>query len=170
MKKKKITLKVFAASVLLAALTLISANPASAQQAARPNPTGDGVAAAGYVSGLFSLLPGQSVRVSAVNMGKKAIPVEFVFIPVTDQGKAAVPILCNAAPAPGDAMIEKFAHPGGVNRMLMYVQIRVEKADDLKGLAPSLEVFDEQSAPGGGPHFFLSGSDFAEIRPIWVPA
>lgn len=170
MRSKDFLSMFFGSAVLLAALTLQT----FAQQPERPNPTGDGAepaAAAGLVSGLFSLAPGQSVRVSTVNMGKKAIPLEFVFVPVSEQGTADVPIRYNRMPAAGDAMIEKFSHPGGVNRLLMYVQIRVPDIKELKNIAPSLEVFNEQiNAPGGGPHIFLSGADFTEIRPIWVPA
>jgi hypothetical protein len=171
MKKKDFLSKFLVAAVLLTALTFQTFS----QQPERPNPTGDGTtpaaAGAGFVSGLFTLLPGQSVRVSAVNMGKKAIPVELVFVPVTEQGKAGVPIPCNWLAAPGDAAFDKFTHPGGANRMVMYVQIRVRDAKDLENIVPSLEVFNEQlNAPGGGPHIFLSGADFAEFRPIWVPA
>ena len=158
----------FAVMVFLAVITF----QAFAQAPERPNPTGDGTqpaAAAGFVSGLFSLAPGQSVRVAAVNMSKKAIPVEIVFVPVSEQGKAGVPIPCNWTPPAGDAMIEKFSHTGGANRMLMYVQIRVSDAKDLKEIAPSLEVFNDQTNAPGGPHIFLSGADFAEFRPIWVP-
>lgn len=176
--KKRDFLRQFAFSaILLATFIFLSVNPSAAQQTQnndqeRPNPTGDGTppAAAGFVSGLFALQPGQSVRVAAVNMNKKAVPVEFVFVPVGEQGKAQGAIPCNAAPAPGDAMIEKFTHPGGANRILMYVQIRVQDAKDLKGIAPSLEVFNEQTNAPGGPQIFLSGADFVEIRPIWVPA
>ena len=156
--------------MIAAALTAL-AFQTFAQQNARPNPTGDGTtpaAAAGYVSGLFSLAPGQSVRVSAVNMGKTAIPVEIVFVPVTEQGKAAVPIRCNALPAPGDAAFDKYSITDGTSIQLMYVQIRVQDAKDLESITPSLEVFNEQIGPG--PHFFLGGNGFAEIRPIWVPS
>lgn len=166
MKKKSFLSKFFAIAVLLTVLTF-----QAFAQTNRPNPTGDGTmpaAAAGYVSGLFSLAPGQSVRVSAVNMGKKAIPVETVFVPVSEQGKAGIPILCNATPAPGDAAFDKYSITDGTSR-LMYVQIRVQNATDLKDIAPSLEVFGEQ-AGSGGPHIFLSGADFIEIRPIWVPS
>jgi hypothetical protein len=170
MKEQKFLSKFFAIAVFLAALSFQT----FAQQPERPNPTGDGTepaAAAGLVSGLFSLAPGQSVRVAAVNMGKKAIPVEFVFVSVNEQGKVQNPIRCNATPAAGDAMIEKFSHTGGANRMLMYVQIRVREAKDLKDIAQSLEVFNEQpDLPGGGPHIFLSAAYFAEFCPIWAPA
>jgi hypothetical protein len=155
--KEKEFLSKFVVIALLAAATLILANPASAQQTAgsdqnRPNPTGDGTAAAGFVSGVFSLMPGQSVRVAAVNTGEKAIPVEIVFVPISEQGKAGTSIQCNETPAPGDAMIEKYSIPDGTsNRTLMYVQIRFQNASDLKTIAPSLEVFDEQAiGPGGG--------------------
>jgi len=174
MKKKEFLSKLFVAGVLLAASVVVSVNQAFAQESPnRPNPTGDGttpVAAAGFVSGLFALLPGQSVRVSAVNMGKKAIPIEIVFVPVTEQGKAAVPIRCNWTPAPGDAAFDKYSIPDGTSNRLMYVQIRVSDAKDLENIAPSLEVFNEQTNMPGGPHIFLSGADFVEIRPIWVPS
>jgi hypothetical protein len=167
MKKKSFLSKFFAVVVLLTVLTF-----QAFAQTNRPNPTGDGttpVAAAGFVSGLFTLLPGQSVRVSAVNMSKKAIPVQIVFVPVTEQGKAGIPILCDATPVPGDAAFDKYTIPDGTSNRLMYVQIRVQDAKDLESIAPSLEVFNEQ--PGAvGPHIFLSGADFAEIRPIWVPS
>ena len=175
MKKKIFLSRFFAVAVLLSSLIFVSANQISAQpqnNQNRPNPTGDGtqpVAAAGYVSGVFSLLPGQSVRVSALNMGKKAIPVELVFVPVSEQGKASASIQCNETPAPGDAAIEKYTIPDGTSRILMYVQIRVQNATDLKDIAPSLEVFNEQIGPGGGPHFYLGSNGFAEFRPIWVP-
>lgn len=176
MKKKEYLSRFSIIPIFLAALILVSANQISAQpqnNQNRPNPTGDGTepaAAAGYVSGIFSLLPGQSVRVSAVNMQKKAIPVEIVFVPVSEQGKAGLSIRSNATPAPGDAAIEKFTIPDGTSRILMYVQIRVQNANDLKDIAPSLEVFNEQIGPGGGPHFFLGSNGFAEFRPIRVPS
>ncbi|HEY0458246.1 MAG TPA: hypothetical protein VGC97_03775 [Pyrinomonadaceae bacterium] len=170
MKRQDFLSRFFTIAVLLTALT----SQAFAQQPNRPNPAGDGTqpaAAAGFVSGLFTLLPGQSVRVSAVNMGKKAIPVQIVFVPVGEQGKAGVSVLCDALPAPGDAAFDKYSIPDGTsNRQLMYVQIRVSDAKDLENIVPSLEVFNEQPGTPGGPHIFLSGADFAEIRPIWVPS
>ncbi len=167
MKKKCFFSSQIVITILLTAIFVAASNVFA--QTDRPNPTGDGtVAAAGYVSGLFSLAPGQSVRVSAVNMGKKAIPVEIVFVPVTAQGKAGVPIPCNWTPAPGDAAFDKYTIPDGTSNQLMYVQIRVRDAKDLESIAPSLEVYNEQ-ANTGAPHIFLSGADFAEIRPIWVP-
>ena len=171
MKKKSFLSTFFVTAILPATLIFVSVAQAFAQTD-RPNPTGDGttpVAAAGFVSGLFSLAPGQSVRVSAVNMGKKAIPVQIVFVPVSEQGKAAAPIQCDLMPAPGDAAFDKYSITDGTSRQLMYVQIRVRDAKDLESIAPSLEVFNEQ--PGaGGPHFFLGGGGFVEIRPIWVPS
>ena len=172
MKKREFLSKIFVVAVL--ALIAVSANQAFAQQEPKPSdPAGDGttpVAAAGFVSGLFSVLPGQSVRVSAVNMGKEAIPVEFVFVTVSEQGKVVASVLSNAAtPAPGDAMIEKITITDGTSRKLMYVQIRVQDANDLKDIASSLEVFNEQLRRGRT-DFFLGGGGFAEIRPIWVPS
>ena len=172
MKRQDFLKRFFVTAALLSVLTFVSTGNAFAQTD-RPNPTGDGtapVAAAGFVSGLFTLLPGQSVRVSAVNMGKKAIPVQIVFVPVSEQGKAGVSVLCDLLPAPGDAAFDKYSIPDGTsNRQLMYVQIRVRDAKDLESIAPSLEVFNEQPNIAG-PHIFMSGADFIEIRPIWVPS
>lgn len=183
MKKENYSIKFTIFAFLFAVAVLVSANNSFAQgfpnekdsenSASRPNPTGDAVqpvAAAGYVSGLFSLAPGQTVRVSAVNMGKNAIPLQIVFVPVSEQGKAGISISCNATPAPGDAATEKFTITDGTSRKLMYVQIRVQRANDLKDIAPSLEVFSEQAGPNGGPHFYLGSGGFTEIHPIWVPS
>lgn len=127
-------------------------------------PANDG---AGLSTGLISLLPGQSVRVAAVNVGGKEINGEFLFVPVTEQGKAGVPIRCNLIVASGDAAFEKLTHPGGVNRMLLYVQIRVrQNRNDIKHIVPSLEIFDEQANRSIG---LLHGSDFASIGPIFNP-
>ena len=182
MKKEKYSIRFTIFAFLFAVAVLFSANNSFAQSfpnekdsensASRPNPTGDAVqpvAAAGYVSGLFSLAPGQTVRVSAVNMGKNAIPLQIVFVPVSEQGKAGISIQCDATPAPGDAAFEKMTITDGTSRRLMYVQIRLQRANDLNDIVPSLEVFSEQ--PGaGGPHFFLGSGGFTEIRPIWVPS
>lgn len=167
MKKSDFLSKFLFATSLLALLIFAVANQTLAQKSAeRPNPAGDDAVAA-LSSGLFSLLPGQSVRVAAVNVGGKAINGQFLFVPVSEQGKAAVPIRCNWNPAPGDAAFDKFTHPGGVNRILMYVQIRVfEQAKDLEKLAPSLEIYNEQT---GETVDLLSGSDFVSLRPIYIP-
>ncbi len=143
-------------------------SPAGATATNRPNPTGDGTAPAGLVSGVINLLPGQTLRVAAVNAGQKELPLQIYIIPVSPQGKADVPIQCNATPAPGDAAIDQFSIPDGTSNRLLYVQIRVQTAKDVEDLVPSLEVFNTQ-AGSPGPHFLLSGADFAEIRPIWVP-
>jgi hypothetical protein len=122
---------------------------------------------AGLSSGLITLLPGRSIRVSAVNIGRKAVPLELVFVPVSEQGKVSVPIRCDAMPASGDAAFDKFTHTGGVNRMLMYVQIRVrQNANDIDDLVPSVEIFNEQT---GEVEHILSGADFYSFRPIFNP-
>ena len=122
----------------------------------------------GLSTGLISLAPGQSVRVSAVNVGNKTIPVELIFIPVNEKGEFTVPIQCNAISSPGNAAFDRFTHPGGANRIDFYAQVRVlENVEDLAELVPSLQVFDEET---GESLLLLSGADFASIRPIWVPS
>lgn len=112
-------------------------------------------------SGLISLLPGQSARLAAVNGGRKEIPLELAFVPVTEQGKAGASILCDSTPAPGDVAFDKFTHPGGVNRALLYVQVRVrQNANDIKDLVPSVEIINEQT---GAVEHILSGADFVGI-------
>jgi hypothetical protein len=118
---------------------------------------------------VINLLPGQTLRVAAVNAGQKEIPLQIYIIPVSPQGKADVPIQCNLTPAPGDAAIDQFSIPDGTSNRLLYVQIRVQNAKDVEDLVPSLEVFNTQTGIPG-PHFLLSGADFVEIRPIWVPS
>jgi hypothetical protein len=170
MKTRNRFSKVFAAAALLTlalvAVTtaFVRAAPQEAKALAAPS---QGGAALG--TGVFTLLPGQTVRVAAVNVGGKAIPLQLYIIPVTEQGKVGVPILCNLMPAPGDAAFETFTNTNPT-RMLMYAQVRVrEDPNDIKELVPSLEVFDEQNTGIPGPHFLLSGDDFVGIRPIWVP-
>lgn len=151
-------------AVILVATLRVQAQKGGDNQSDAPS---QGGAALG--TGVFTLLPGQTVRVAAVNVGGKAIPLQLYIIPVTEQGKAGVPIQCNAMPAPGDAAFETFTNTNPT-RMLMYAQVRVrEDPNDIKELVPSLEVFDEQNAGIPGPHFLLSGDDFIGIRPIWVP-
>jgi hypothetical protein len=122
----------------------------------------------GLGTGLISLAPGQSVRVSAVNVGNKTIPVELIFVPVNEKGEYSVPIPCNAISSPGNAVFDKFTHPGGANRIDFYAQVRVEEnAGDLDELVPSLQIIDDLT---GETLQLLSGADFASFRPIWVPS
>src|SRR5690349_9291617 len=127
--------------VIVAATTaLVRAAPQETKSTVAPS---QGGAALG--TGVFTLLPGQTVRVAAVNVGGKEIPLQLYIIPVTEQGKVGVPIPCNAFAAPGDAAFETFTNPNPT-RMLMYAQVRVrENPNDIKELVPSVEVFDEQN-------------------------
>lgn len=128
------------------------------------------IGGAALSSGLFSLAPGQAVRVAAVNLGDGSVRVNIVFFTVDDQGKLAGGFQCNGKPAPGDAMFDTFTHPGGANRTLHYVQIQVrQNPNDIKNIAPSLEIFDVQAGPGGGPIRLLSGGDFVSFKPIVNP-
>ena len=171
MKTRNLVQRILAMSALVIALAVVVTATFRAQaqrqdemKAAAPS---SGGAALG--TGVFSLLPGQTVRVAAVNVGGKEIPLQLYIIPVSEQGKLGVPIRCDLFAAPGDAAFESFTHPGGANRMLMYVQVRVrDNPNDINELVPSVEVFNAEAGIPG-PHFLLSGGDFASFRPIWVP-
>lgn len=118
-------------------------------------------------TGVFSLLPGQTVRVAAVNVGGKEIPLQLYVTPVSEQGKRGVSILCDATPAPGDAAFETFTN-ANQTRMLMYVQVRVrDNPNNINELVPSVEIIDGTS---NLPAELLSGGDFTAFRPIWVPS
>ena len=118
-------------------------------------------------TGVFSLLPGQTVCVAAVNVGGKEIPLQLYVTPVSEQGKRSVSILCDATPAPGDAAFETFTN-ANQTRMLMYVQVRVrDNPNNINELVPSVEIIDGTS---NLPAELLSGGDFTAFRPIWVPS
>jgi hypothetical protein len=122
---------------------------------------------AGLSTGLVSLAPGQSARLAVVNVGGKDVSFEFIFVPVTEQGKSAVPIQCDAIVSSGNAASAKYGHPGGANAVEFYAQARVgENAGDLKDLVPSLQIIDDQT---GRTEQLLSGSDFVSFRPIFNP-
>ncbi|MDQ4121904.1 MAG: hypothetical protein M3209_10715 [Acidobacteriota bacterium] len=166
MKRQKLLLKFTFVSAFLAVLILTAAaNSFAQEQKAKQTAQTNGGAA--LSTGVFSLASGRTLRISAVNAGGKTIPVEIYIVPISENGKAGNPIPFNAAPAPGDAALEKFTHPGGVNRISMYVQVRIrEDVNDIKELVPSVEVVDEQT---GRTEFVLSGTDFVSIRPIFIP-
>jgi hypothetical protein len=150
-----------ALAIVLAATVPTRAQKGGDNQSAAPNFAG------GVSTGLISLLPGQSVRVATVTFGGSLINVEFLFVPVNEQGKAQVAILCDEFAAPGDAAFATFTHPGGANRMLMYVQIRVhDNPKDIEKLGPSVEIMDGTS---NQPIEVLHGGDFTAFRPIFVP-
>ncbi len=122
---------------------------------------------AGLSTGLISLVPGQSARIAVVNVGGKEFQGEFLFVPLTEQGKATVPIRCNAFAAPGDAASAMFSHTGGANRIDLYAQVHIEEnANDLENLVPSLQIIDDQT---GRTVQLLSGSDLVSFRPIFNP-
>ena len=118
-------------------------------------------------TGVFSLPPGHTLRLAAVNVGGKEIPLQLYIIPVSEQGKLGVPILSDAIPAPGDAALESFTNTNST-RMLMYVQVRVrDNPNNINELVPSVEITDGTS---NLPIEMSSGGDFIAIRPIWVPS
>lgn len=132
----------------------------------QPSAQSSGGAALG--TGLISLAPGQSIRLSAVNVGGKDITLNFIFVTVSEQGKLAGLIICpEVVASPGDAAIDEFKYPGGTNVVQFYVQVRVrDDARDVEKLVPSLQIVNEET---GRMEHVLSGADFAAFRPIWVP-
>lgn len=172
MKTRRLLSKILAIIMLAAIALTVSPGKPFAQDPLKEEKQADAQSSGGAAlsSGLIRLLPGQSLRVAAVNVGDKEIPLQLYIIPVSGQGKAGIPIQCNATPAAGDAAIETFSIPDGTSNMFLYVQVRVrDDPNDINELVPSVEVFDTQG-PGGGPHYLLSGADFAEFRPIFVPS
>jgi len=170
--KREFLSKVLVAAIFLTISLLVSATATFAQksQPEENQNAAQNSGGAALSTGLFSLAPGQSVRVAAVNFGDGSVRVKIVFFTVTDQGKLIAGFQYDARPAPGDAAFETFTHPGGANRMSLYVQIQVlEKPNDIKNIAPSLEIFDAQAGPGAGPRTLLSGGDFASFKPIVNP-
>ena len=161
-------LSVIATFLLAFGVVLAATLQAQAQKGRDIQPEVQSSGGAALGTGLISLAPGQSVRVSAVNVGGKDIQLELLFVPVTEQGKAAVPVLCDAMVSPGNAASDKFQHPGGVNVIQFYAQVRVrQNANDVEELVPSLQIVNEET---GRMEQVLSGADFASIRPIWVPS
>jgi len=152
-------------SFVFAALCATSA-PAFAQTAQTP-------VGAGLSTGLISLSPGQSVRLSVVNVGGKVVHGESILVPVADKGgKVALP---GGAPlvrsiwtvASGDAQSDVFPYPPSPGRSLFYAQIRVQQdAGELNSLVPSLQIVDDQT---GATRELLSGFDFVSFRPIVNP-
>lgn len=156
-----------AAIVCLLGAVSVATFQAHAQKGANFQPSAQSSGGAALGTGLISLAPGQLVRVSAVNVGGKDIQLELLFVPVTEQGKAAVPIRCNWFASPGDAATDVFKHPGGTNVIQFYAQVRVrDDARDIEKLVPSLQIINEET---GRMEQVLSGADFAAFRPIWVP-
>ena len=154
--------------LLAVAVVLLTTLPARAQKPDDNQPALQSSGGAARGTGLISLAPGQSVRVSAVNVGGKDIPLELLFVPVTDEGKVAVPIQCDAIISPGNAATDVFNHPGGAKVIQFYAQVRVRQdVKDLEELVPSLQIVDDAT---GRLEQVLSGLDFASIRPIWVPS
>jgi hypothetical protein len=150
------------------AVVLLTTFNAQAEKGGDSQPSAQSSGGAALGTGLISLAPGQSVRVSAVNVGGKDIQLELLFVPVTEGGKAGVSIQCDLIVSPGDAATDVFQHPGGANVIQFYAQVRVRNdVKDLEKLVPSLQIINEET---GMPTQVLSGFDFASIRPIWVPS
>jgi hypothetical protein len=169
MKKYNVSSRLTVLTSLLVSLAVILAIifTAQAQKGSDPEPAAQGQGGAAHGTGLISLAPGQAVRLAAVNIGGKTIQGEFLFVPVTEQGKVAVPIRCDLLASPGDASSMKISHPGGANVLQFYAQVRVyQNAKDVEELVPSLQIINEET---GRMEQVLSGADFVEIRPIWVP-
>jgi hypothetical protein len=155
-----------AITTLLIVFAIIFATtfPAQAQKEDDNPPSAPGNGGAALGTGLISLLPGQSVRLAAVNVGGKSVPVELL---VAD-AQGNVLILCNGFVAPGKAFFDKFTHPGGANRLDLYAQVRVrQNVKDIEDLVPSLQIVDDET---GRTEHILSGADFASFRPIFVPS
>ena len=169
MKTRSLFPRLVLTAMLLVAFAVVFAAKfqAQTQKGDSIKPAGQSNGGAAWGTGLISLAPGQSVRISAVNVGGKDIPLELLFVPVTEEGKAGVSVLCDAIVSAGNAASDKFEHPGGANVIQFYAQVRVrEDVQDLEKLVPSLQIINET---GGLEHVF-SGFDFAGIRPIWVPS
>lgn len=169
MKTCRLLPRLAATAALLAAFVVVflAALQAQAQKGGDSQPSAQSNGGAALGTGLISLAPGQSVRVSAVNVGGKEIPLQLLFVPVTEQGKAGVSILCNEIVSPGDAATDVFQHPGGANVIQFYAQVRVrDDVKDIEELVPSLQIINGET---GTPEHILSGFDFAGIRPIFVP-
>ena len=170
MKTRSPLTRLAATAALLAAFAIVflTSFQAQAQKGGDSQPSAQSNGGAALGTGLISLAPGQSVRVSAVNVGGKDIQLELLFVPVTDGGKAGVSVLCDAIVLPGDAASDVFQHPGGANVIQFYAQVRVRQdARDIEKLVPSLQIINGET---GTPTQVLSGLDFASIRPIWVPS
>lgn len=169
--KREFLSKVLVAAMFLTISLSVSTTAAFAQKSQpEENQNAAQNSGAALSSGLFSLAPGQAVRVAAVNFGDGSVQLKIVFFTVDDQGKLAGGFSCDGRPAPGDAMFDTFTHPGGANRMSLYVQIQVrQNPNDIKNIVPSLEIFDVQAGPGAGPRTLLSGGDFAKSNPIVIP-
>jgi hypothetical protein len=120
---------------------------------------------------VISISPGQSVRLSVVNVGGKIVHGESILVPVPDKsakGPGGWPnfIRSKWTIASGDAQSDVFPYPG-VSRGLFYAQIRVQQdAGEVNNLVPSLEVVDDQT---GATSKLLSGFDFVSFRPIFTP-
>ena len=170
MKNSRFLSKMPVLAAVLAISFIFTANNSFAQNLQKEAEKSEAQSSGGAAlsTGLLSLQPGQKIRVSAVNAGDKNVTLNFGIVYVTDQGKIAGLMMCpDVVVAPGDAAIDVFPHPGGENRTLAYVQIRVrEDAKDIEALVPSLEIFNEQTGISTG---FLHGSDFTGIRPIFNP-
>lgn len=167
MKNKKLfrPLAIISALALIVAIVCAVRFPAQMQKI-EENAAEAQNGGAGKSSGLVRLPPGQTVRVSAVNVSNKNIPLELII--VDSQGK--VLIQRDAISLPGKAVSDTFSIPDGTSNVLFYAQVRVwQNVGNLKELIPSLEVYDTQVEPDSKPHYVLSGGDFVEIRPIWVP-
>src|SRR5580765_7121998 len=151
------------AMLVLLTMVLVAGFPARANQL--NNDAGNRHADAsesGLVAGIIGVLHGQYVKVSALNQGNKAIPVKLVF--VDENGK--VLIFSNDIVSPGKAFSATFTHPGGVNRIELYAQIRTESDQDLKNLVPSVQIIDTET---GKTEIAFSGSDFFSFRPFFNP-
>lgn len=170
MKNKKILSKLSISILMVTTLFIFPAANSFAQDTRKEAEKSTAQSSGAALStGLISLAPGQSIRVSAVNVGGKNTTLNFAFFTISEQGKLAGLVICpDMVVSPGNAAIDKFTHPGGNGRMMLYVQVRVyENPDDIKKLIPALEITDEQTGAIIG---VLHSGDFAAFRPLWVPS
>ncbi len=154
------------APALLAIALLLLATPARAQEQTQQDTAREMANAvtksSGHVSGLIGIVQGQAIRVGAVNMADHEIRFQLVLVDA--QGK--VQLLCNEIVSAGKAVFDDFKHPGGVNRIELFAQVRTANEQDIKQLVPSLEVIEIQN---GRTTVAYSGADFFSFRPIFNP-
>ena len=157
MKKRSLILTLTMALALLPALSL---NALAQRGRVTIDSAGSG-SGAGLSSGMIGITQGQTARLSVWNGGDKDVALRLLFI----DGDGKILILCTNIVHPGQSFSDDFHWPCCA-RVDLHGEIRVDDKQDLEGLAPSLEVIDDQTEKTVVTY---GANDFVRFGPIFHP-